>query len=31
MIAGLLGLAEAVLKALAIALGFAFVLIRMGG
>ena len=31
MIAGLLGLSEAVLKALAIALGFAFVLIGMGG
>ena len=31
LIAGLLGLTEAVLKALAIALGFAFVLIRMGG
>ena len=31
LIAGLLGLTEAVMKALAIALGFAFVLIRMGG
>ena len=31
MIAGLLGLSEAVLKALAIALGFAFVPIGMGG
>lgn len=30
-ISGLLGLSEAVLKALAIAIGFAAVLMRMGG